>query len=55
MTDRQFYFISGLPRTGTTALCAVLSQNPDIYAGPNSPVCQLMWDTHTSCLTTARE
>ena len=55
MTDRQFYFISGLPRTGTTALCAVLSQNPDIYAGPNSPVCQLMWATRTSCLTTARE
>ena len=46
-------FLAGLPRTGSTALSAILSQNPDIYAGPNSPVCQLMGDAESSCVTAA--
>lgn len=42
-------FLSGLPRTGSTLLCAILSQNPDIHAEGNSAVCQLMWDAQQSC------
>jgi sulfotransferase len=40
----QFICLSGLPRSGSTLLSAILSQNPDIHAEGNSPVCQLMWD-----------
>jgi sulfotransferase len=45
MKGKKYIFFGGLPRTGSTLLSSILDQNPDIYAGPNSPVCQLMWDT----------
>jgi len=49
------FFLSGLPRTGSTLLSSILSQNPEIYAGGNSAVCQLMWDMQVSCETGAKE
>lgn len=52
---KQFVALSGLPRTGSTLLSAILHQNPDIHAEGNSAVCQLMWDMQQSCRTTARE
>jgi sulfotransferase len=51
----QFVCLSGLPRAGSTLLSAILSQNPLIHAEGNSAVCQLMWDTQQSCLTTSKE
>jgi len=45
----KFIALSGLPRTGSTLLSAILSQNPDIHAEGNSAVCQLMWDMQQSC------
>lgn len=50
-----FVALSGLPRTGSTLLSAILSQNPEIHAEGNSAVCQLMWDAQQSCETTANE
>ena len=44
----QFVALSGLPRTGSTLLSSILSQNPKIHAEGNSAVCQLMWDVHQS-------
>jgi sulfotransferase len=35
---KQFYFISGLPRSGSTLLSSILKQNPDFYADIASPV-----------------
>jgi sulfotransferase len=35
---KTFYFIAGLPRSGSTLLSAILNQNPRFYSGPNSPV-----------------
>lgn len=38
-TDGQgFHFISGLPRSGSTLLSAILRQNPKFHAGMTSPV-----------------
>lgn len=34
----NFHFISGLPRSGSTLLAAILSQNPRFHAGMTSPV-----------------
>jgi len=51
----QFVCLSGLPRSGSTLLSAILSQNPNIHAEGNSAVCQLMWDMQQSCLTTSKE
>ena len=52
---KQFVALSGLPRTGSTLLSAILSQNPKIHAEGNSAVCQLMWDMQQSCQITAKE
>lgn len=35
---QSFHFISGLPRSGSTLLAAILRQNPRFYAGMTSPV-----------------
>lgn len=35
---QQFHFISGLPRSGSTLLAALLRQNPRFHAGMTSPV-----------------
>lgn len=36
--ERKFNFISGLPRSGSTLLSAILRQNPKFHAGMTSPV-----------------
>jgi len=51
----MFVALSGLPRTGSTLLSAILSQNPDVHAEGNSAVCQLMWDMQQSCEGAASE
>jgi len=38
----NFHFMAGLPRSGSTLLSAILSQNPRIYSGPASPVLSSM-------------
>ena len=38
MSDKKFHFISGLPRSGSTLLAAMLRQNPRFHAGMTSPV-----------------
>lgn len=45
---QQIVYMSGLPRSGSTLLSAILSQNPAIHAEGNSAVCQLMWDMYIS-------
>lgn len=45
-------FLSGLPRTGSTLLTSILSQNPALHTGGNSALCQLMWDMQVSCWNT---
>lgn len=35
---KEFFFISGLPRSGSTLLSAILRQNPEFYADISSPV-----------------
>lgn len=35
---KTFHFMSGLPRSGSTLLSALLNQNPDIHASTNSPL-----------------
>jgi sulfotransferase len=38
----QFHFISGLPRSGSTLLAALLRQNPQFHAAMSSPVAPLV-------------
>ena len=46
MTERkQKVLLCGLPRSGTTLLTSILNQNPEVFATPNSALCQVLWDT----------
>lgn len=40
--EKSFYFMAGLPRSGSTVLSAILNQNPRLYSGPSSPVVSSM-------------
>ena len=42
---KEFFFISGLPRSGSTLLSAILRQNPEFYADISSPVQGLVAST----------
>ena len=42
----KFHFISGLPRSGSTLLAAILRQNPCIHASIQSPVGQCVTELH---------
>lgn len=49
---KTYYFISGLPRSGSTLLSSILKQNPKIYADISSPVeglCSTAIDLLTGC------
>jgi sulfotransferase len=49
---RLYYFISGLPRSGSTLLSGILRQNPEFYADIASPVQGMIGNTvdfMTSC------
>lgn len=41
MPDKTYHFISGLPRSGSTLLGAILRQNPRFSAGMSSPIANL--------------
>jgi sulfotransferase len=45
---RQYHFISGLPRSGSTLLAALLRQNPEVAAGISSPLGGLFHATHNA-------
>ena len=40
---KTFYFMAGLPRSGSTLLSSILNQNPKFYSGPSSPVLGTMY------------
>lgn len=45
----KFHFISGLPRSGSTLLAAILLQNPRFHAGMSSPVGGLFSSIREQC------
>ena len=45
MQNKQYYFISGLPRSGSTLLSGILKQNPEFYADITSPVSGVIQST----------
>ena len=39
---KKFYFMAGLPRSGSTLLASILNQHPDVYVTPTSPLLPLL-------------
>lgn len=48
MTNKKLVFLSGLPRTGSTLITAILKQNPQIHTGPTSPLARLLFSVHSA-------
>src|SRR5947209_16291501 len=46
--QKRLHFISGLPRSGSTLLAAILRQNPRIHAAMTSPVGSLFSSLHST-------
>jgi sulfotransferase len=40
--DKKIFFLSGLPRSGSTLLASLISQNPDFTVTPTSPLLDLL-------------
>jgi sulfotransferase len=38
VNDKKYFFMAGLPRSGSTLLASILNQNPDIYVSAQSPL-----------------
>jgi sulfotransferase len=47
---KDFYFMAGLPRSGSTLISSILNQNPNIYSSANSPMCGMMFNLERSIL-----
>jgi sulfotransferase len=50
VTLKTFYFMAGLPRSGSTLISSILNQNPNIYSSANSPMCGMMFNLERSIL-----
>jgi len=47
--EHEFYFISGLPRSGSTLLSAILGQNPRFHTGVTTPVAGIVTSMLAQC------
>jgi sulfotransferase len=43
MIEKQFYFLAGLPRSGSTVLASILNQNDSLYTTNTSPLLDLLY------------
>jgi sulfotransferase len=53
--NKKFVFLGGLPRTGSTAICAILHQNKDIHVEGQSALTFLMKSALDVCNTEAKD
>ncbi len=42
MSDKEIFFINGMPRSGSTLLCNILAQNPDFHVTPTSGLSEMI-------------
>ena len=40
---QTYYFMAGMPRSGSTVLASILNQNPAVYVTPTSPLLDLLY------------
>ena len=44
MESKTFFYLAGLPRTGSTVLGEILNQNELLHVSPASPMCEIIGD-----------
>lgn len=48
MNNKTYFFMAGLPRSGSSLLSAILNQNDSIFCGPSSPIVSTMLNIEKS-------
>jgi sulfotransferase len=46
--NKTYHFMAGLPRSGSTVLSAILNQNPDVYASPQTDLIGMLYNLESS-------
>jgi sulfotransferase len=46
--NKQYYLLTGMPRSGNTLLSAILNQNPKFYSSPLSPLSEQLFQIESS-------
>jgi sulfotransferase len=46
--NKTYHFMAGLPRSGSTVLSAILNQNPEIYASPQTDLVSMLYNLESS-------
>ena len=46
--NKTFYFISGLPRSGSQLICNILSQNPRFHVSPTSGILDILFSVRNN-------
>lgn len=54
-SPKQIVFLSGLPRTGSTLLTSILSQDPNTHVDGSSPLARILFGAHRTCHAFAHE
>lgn len=44
--DKQYIFLAGLPRSGSTLFTSIINQNPDVFASSTSFLCDALYHTY---------
>jgi sulfotransferase len=44
--DKQYVFLAGLPRSGSTLFASIINQNPDVFASSTSFLCDALYHTY---------
>jgi sulfotransferase len=45
---KTYHFMAGLPRSGSTVLSAILNQNPEVYASPQTDLVGMLYNLESS-------
>ena len=45
---KTYHFMAGLPRSGSTVLSAILNQNPQVYASPQTDLLQMLYNLESN-------
>jgi sulfotransferase len=48
---KTYHFMAGLPRSGSTVLSAILNQNPDVYASPQTDLLGMLYNLESTIPT----
>ena len=46
LNNNKYFFLSGLPRTGSNLISSILNQNKNLHSEGNSALCSILWDYH---------